>query len=252
MTRKTIYLHAGMHKTGSTSIQYYLRTHHVFFAEHGMAVLMNSDMAPFEKKGPAVATNSYGLAHILLRPELATPVRLRDRVPEYDDAQRAGAIALARETIANKPSESLIISAEAFSFLKTPEERDLLLTLTEGHILRPIVFLRERLAWLASWQRQSADLKARLERKGRMINGKVVGYAEHVLDSSVDSAMGWHEDIRNFFGPDATYLSYENALARDGSVIPDFLRALGLDPDECPDPSAARWHNRTRYDADDD
>lgn len=250
MTAKTIYLHAGMHKTGSTSIQSYLHAHRDIFREHGIYVMLNSDIAPDPRGGRVVPANNYGMAHILLRPDLATPIRLRGRVPEYDDAERRAAIAEIRAFLARMATEKVIVSAEAFSFLKTSEERGHLGMLASGHILQPIIFLRERTSWLKSWEREVAKLLGRETRKDLRNDAKIPGYAEHVLDSSAGSPIGRHEDIRNFFGPDATYLSYEEALERDGSVIPSFLRAVGLDPVTMPDPAAAECQNRTFYEKD--
>lgn len=251
MTGKTIYLHAGMHKTGSTSIQSYLHAHRDIFRARGIYVMLNSDIAADPRGGRVAPANSCGMAHILLRPGLATPIRVRDQVPEYDDAERRAAIAEIRAFLARITTEKVIVSAEAFSFLKTSEERGHLDALARGHILQPIIFLRERTSWLKSWERQVAKLLDHATRKDLRNDGKIAGYAEHVLDSSPDSPVGRHEDIRNFFGPDATYLSYEEAMERDGSVIPSFLRAVGLDPATMPDPGAAEWQNRTFYQQDD-
>ncbi|MDB4279555.1 hypothetical protein N9865_01865 [Paraglaciecola sp.] len=55
-------------------------------------------------------------------------------------------------------SDKLIISAEAFSFLRTSDEKKVFNAMFEGMNVNPILFLREKQSRIKSWSKQVARL----------------------------------------------------------------------------------------------
>ena len=244
----TVFLHGGMHKTGSSSIQRYLMDHRQFFEDSGYRIVDDLVTGLVTQKRGGISTNSYGLAHLLLREYLATPIRLRHDEPvrtSADKDERVKAVNHILRTFAG--SKNLIISAEAFSFLRTADEKRRYDDLFYGLQVRPILFLRERQSWVSSWTKQTAKLRARFEREGLLIGGDLKGYRENIFDLGPNSVVGIESAIRDFFGPDGLYLSYEDVMDRQGSTVPAFLNAIGLEPSDCPDHDAY-WFNKTRVD----
>ena len=111
---RTIFLHAGKHKTGSTSIQHYLADNAEFLANLGLATVENIFEIVPKRKATAMV-NCFDIAHCIIRPELNTPIRLR--YPELAaptlEQQRLRALRI-NERLMAKPGHALIISAEAF------------------------------------------------------------------------------------------------------------------------------------------
>ena len=175
-----------------------------------------------------------------MRSKLATPTRLWGVVPERDASERRhDAIAL-NAALHDIRGEALCMTAEAFSFLRTPGERELYDILLDGFEVRPILFVREHESWMASWRAQTARLLNRARPDN--LHGTVFDYAP-------DSWLLDDESIIRFHGLSTKVLSYEECLECEGGSIPAFLRTLGLDPATMPDASAY-WWNRTAVHAD--
>ncbi len=236
MARK-IYLHTGKHKTGSSSIQRYLESNEDFFQDLGFTLITNTlFLNPRRRMGPKY--NCYNLAHILIRPELMTPVRIRgfSRLSNYpDQSKRAEKInKLLKETA----GDALIISAESFSFLRTAEERALFDTVFADFDVHPITFFRESVAWMNSWEKQLSMLVAKKKKYN-------IGLSKGtIFDFSPDSWMLDDDAIKDFFHPNGHSFSYDDAIEKHGNVIPVFLKELGLTVSACPSWENI-WYNRT-------
>lgn len=233
---RTIFLHAGKHKTGSTSIQHYLADNAEYLANLGLATVENLfEVVP--KRRATALVNCFDIAHCIIRPELNTPIRLR--YPELAaptlEQQRLQALRI-NERLMAKPGHALIISAEAFSFLRRPSEREIFDLVFQGFEVRTVLFLRERQDWLESWKKQTAGALAKF--------GRPVGDVESVLDYELSSWLADDASIEAFFQPGCQTLCYEAAMEKHGSVVPAFLEAIGLDPSECP-PWQEYWRNRS-------
>lgn len=235
MTRK-IFLHAGRHKTGSTSIQHYIADNLDFLASYGLAAVENR-FETVPRRASTALVNCFDIAHCIIRPELNTLIRLR--YPELAaptlKQQQQEAVRV-NEWLLGKPGDALIISAEAFSFLRRPSEREIFDLVFRGFEVRTVLFLRERLDWLESWKKQTAGGLARF--------GRPVGDVESVFDYEPESWLTDDASIEAFFQPGCRTLSYEAAMEEHGSVVPAFLEAIGLDPSECP-PWQEYWRNRS-------
>ncbi len=235
--QRRVYLHVGKHKTGTTSIQRYLFAHRDFLRAAGYRLLEHVDFNS-DALAPRVEANCFNLSHLVIRPELMTPVRLNRPFFRMTRDMQIARIADANKRLHAIEGRHLVASAESFSFLRTSAERELLDRLFDGFDLRPVIFLRDQSTWLHSWQQQVGHF---MERKEAL-----------ALDTSTGSIFNfeptsWLADdtaLTDFFGPEAQSMSYEDALAANGSVVPAFLRAVGLDPDRCPE-WEGYWFNKT-------
>lgn len=239
MTR-LLYLHFGPHKTGTTSIQHYLKRNRDALAGKGISVFHNVRLADDRLAGHQQGTNCHQIAHLILRPELETIARRHDRVVQPDPQAIGGILDEINAQLHRCPTDDVVVSSETFSFLRTDAERAALDRLADGFALRPVCFFRDRTAWMESWRRQVTDnISARLLKTDP---------AGTIFDFSERSWLLDHDALRRFFGPDGQYLSYEKALEKHGSVIPDFLTSLGLEPGSLPKADRI-WLNTTEADA---
>ncbi len=233
MARRVI-IHAGQHKTGSTSIQHYLTRHHAALAERGVAVCpaWRGDLSGPD---PAARTcNAGAIAHAVLRGALMTPGRLREKYPVLGARLRDDGLRRVNSFLHAVPEETVVLSSEAFSFAREDEEFEWIESLCAGLSWRAVMFLREPGAWRDSWRRQVTH--AGLDQRP----GAVAG--EGIFDFGDASWLTDHDAIRRFWRGRCAFLSYEEGLARDSSVFPAFIRALGLDPDDCPSTEEFRYN----------
>lgn len=244
MNRGRIFLHAGTHKTGTTSLQKFLFDRREALGERGYAVFEDIERSPIRPRPNAVSTNCLLTAHLFLRDGFGSPIKLRWGVRRYGMVNRVVGLCELRRKLARISHPDIIVSAESFSFLRTWRERLMLKIGFARYRLVPIVFLRERENWLESWDKQVGWLRCKLEKEGRIQGAIADGYREHSLGLGTSSDNGDHDAIRRFFGAEAVFLSYEEAMERWGSIIPAFLAAIGLDPDTFPD-HGEYWENRT-------
>lgn len=221
--KRQLFLHAGKHKTGSTSIQRYLADNDSFFMSEGLKVVTHS-LGPSSSGIPS--TNCVDIAHSVIRPDLDTPYRLaRNRGHPTEPAeQRRDALEFGR-ILANTEGDALVVSAEAFSFLRTPAEQEVFRLVFAEFEVTSLVFFRNPSDWMESWIRQTSTLFANFGHRRRSVTS--------IFDYGPDSWLVDDRAIEAFF-PECRPLSYEDAIDGNGSVLPVFLEALGLRPQECP------------------
>lgn len=223
MKKKNAFLHIGKHKTGSTSIQKYLADNIGFFRVNGFDVILNSIIpSSMIKTNPA---NCAGLAHLFIRDDLETPVRLRGNFI-YNDEERVKVVREAKLSLYRQESEKIIISAEAFSFFRMQSELEALYDFLDVFRVVPIFFYRDPVSWMRSWELQLIPLR----RKLNILNPR----SEGIFDFRPNSWLLDDDAIVDLFGEQTIALSYDEHVERDGSVIPMFLRSLGLSPKDCP------------------
>ena len=232
---RTIFLHIGKHKTGTGSIQQYLETSAGYFAGHGFGIVRESLFTKnMDHEYPD--TNNVFLAHLCLRRELMTPIRYLNKVADMDHATQCRKARLANAALHDQAGRALLISAEAFSFLRTKEERAVLDSVFEGFDIYPIIALRETQSWLESWRQQMLHLHHRFAGDG-------AGEAT-IFDYAPQSWLTDDRAILDFWGQKARVISYEDALQAHGNIIPAYLRAIGLDPADAPEWTKV-WQNKT-------
>jgi hypothetical protein len=223
---RRIFIHAGQHKTGTTSIQHYIERHAETLTAQGIAPFR--DWTP-DLSGEArypLPCNVKMIANALIRADLGTPMRLSGKARPIDDDTWDKRLAGLRAALRDVPAETVLLSAEAFAFLREVGERVRLDQLCEGFAMTAVMFLREPVAWRASWALQIGHAGYADTSDARAGTG--------IFDLSAGSWLVDHDAIRSFWRGDCRFLSYEDAMAAHGSIIPAFLLGLGLDPASCP------------------
>lgn len=233
---KTVFLHFGVHKTGTTSIQAYLKNEKELFHSFGYHVLGNVKYDTEYGYSFVKNTNCFQIAHALIREDLNTIMRIKKSAIRPEISLSREIAAKLNHTLLDIPQDTVVISSESFSFLRTKQEKSVFDQMFAGLDLFPIGFFRSKSDWMRSWKSQ-VDKSGVLE-----IYDPCTG--QDTFDFTETSWLLDHDDIRRFFGPRGRYLSYDDAVAQDGSVIPAFLRALDLDPAAMPTWQDI-WQNRS-------
>lgn len=236
---RTAFVHIGRHKTGSTAIQGFLEAERSALAERGLWVLRRTDYAahsPLSGALPVPGTNLFDLANAFLRDGVLTGVRARGLVPVLPDSAKAALARAVNAVLRAAPQPDVVLSAEGFSFYRTAAETQWLDRVTEGFARRVLLFEREPESWARSYLAQTRWLQ------------KTHPELLHTPGSVLDlSDTGWQMDaggLARTFGLDQG-LSYEAAVARDGSVVPALLRWMGVASEDFAE-AAAQWRNRTQ------
>ena len=221
-----VIIHAGQHKTGSTSIQRYLEASGGFFRERNIATC--SDWTPdlTRPRTSELASCAKFIANAVVRNSLATPMRIRGACESLAARERRAGLERVNAFLRGLPQETLIVSAEAFAFLRNAGEMRRLEMLCAGLDWHAVMFLREPKSWLESWRTQIAH--------SQLHDATDVDTDAGIFDLGENSWLVDHEAIRAFWGNRCSFLSYEDAMAKHGSVIPAFLAEIGLDPGACP------------------
>jgi hypothetical protein len=213
-------LHIGGYKTGSTSIQLWLRDHADLLAAHG---------ARFPH-GWLRRDNHLELALILMDQHRLSPARTRG--DEWRDPQWCELVeAQVRADLALWSDVTTVLSAEDTSLLRSHDELVALRELVgDAHI---VVYLRDRQTFLAAWEDtlvHKLDLPTSRD-----------PYAYNcVLPESALLDYGGQLDAWQSHFSQVTVLNYDRIAARDGSVIPSFARLLSI---EDPGETSAYWLN---------
>jgi hypothetical protein len=211
MVRQVV-LHVGTHKTGTTSLQQFLRDHaDTLLAEAGI------DYPP----GLVIPTAHAELPLLAVRPERLWPARIR--LPETQlPAWLAAAEAHVLDLLASARHDVVALSHEDLSYVRFDDElarlRELLGTLPV-HVL---VFLREERSFLASY-------RAQLAATGFEASADPTSFAYLEADSWLVDFEGLLDGYRRTFGAgNVEVFDYDAVLERDRSVIPTVAERLGI------------------------
>lgn len=212
---RTLFIHAGTHKTGTTSIQHLLQDRREAILAHGCQVIADSPAPQGDRM------NCAAIAHAFIRPGLWTPTRINGTKPARFADRRM--IDWLQTQIESTDCRRHVLSAEALCYLRTTQEHDLLRATLDRLGCRPVpvLYFRNPLDWRRSWADQ-------LDKQPR-VKAFMVRHPDRfrLLED-------WYFDadaIRAFWrsvSPDAVFLDYDAAVAQSGSVLPSFLALLGL------------------------
>jgi hypothetical protein len=204
-----IVVHAGFHKTGTTSIQ-------SFLSKNRHTLKSKADI--FFPMGRFYNGNHDELSGACLRRERETGFKIRTK---YDGTAEFNTLQFILDDFAKNLSEStMLFSSEGVSYLRYADEiekLDRLLPAAERHF----IFYRRN---AADWQRSfQAEVAWAGEPKDRDAWNYVADDSWLLrFDERIDA-------FRKVFGPDAvTVIDYDASVAADRSVIPSFLRALNI------------------------
>ena len=225
---RTLYLHIGTHKTGTTSIQQSLQRDADALSVQGIGVHREA------RAEGAFSCNAQRLAHCFVRGDLATPMRIRRPM-----ANNGGILRRFQNDVRLSPFPTLVVSSETFCFLRTAEEATAL-----GEVLgklftevRPIVVFRNTRDWAASWAKQL----------------DFMGVSETISQMAPDERVDgpWYFDrtaLLRFWqqlGP-VTQINYDTAVEKDGSIVPSFYQAIGAGEPSGLSPVFSNITNRRR------
>ena len=202
--RGTLWLHVGTHKTGTTSIQEAVAQRRAELAAAGVAIWPER--------------NAQQLANHFIRPSLWTIPRMLGISAPVDLAVFDELAARLDE--ARGGADDLFISSQEFCMMRDALEAQVL----RGTLMQvfrrvvPIVAFRD----VHDWRASRADELNRIGMWER----------QDSLPDTLSSDGDWYYDplaIRRFWAQigEVTEIDYDAATARDGSILPEFARALG-------------------------
>jgi hypothetical protein len=219
--RPRVILHIGTHRTGTTSLQAFLR---------GNPALL--DKAGYVYPAGRFVPNAHGELH------LAAMRDGRDS-PVHDSVRSPSRAALAREVAASiravraaNPGKVPIFSTEGLSYVRYPDEVQALRALFGEADVRIVLYLRERASFLKSYRRFLAahDIAPSQDRASY----RYVEPDTWLLD--YDALVRAYAGV--FGMASMTILAYEAEQARHGGTVRSFFRALGYDIELTEEPRA--------------
>jgi hypothetical protein len=201
----TVYIHIGLHKTGSTSLQHFLQLNEERLAERGWHI-------PRAGRGKGKGANQHNLAwHLANRP------RFREDVGGLDEV----AAEVAR-------SPNTVISAEGLENL-LDDQIERLRDACGGHDFKVIAYLRRQDGLITSRYWQAVQTGRRVPRIGEYV-------AEMIASDRLDFEVilgRW----QRAFGPENLRLSVVSKETEGELLFQDFLALLdlgGLEQTELP------------------
>jgi hypothetical protein len=213
--RRRLFIHAGTHKTGSTSIQETLFHQMPLVAGAGVKLIVDHPHNTVRR------SNSRSIAHAFIRDDLWTLSRMRASQPVRFGATEM--MTYLESELRTDGWRAAILSSETFCYMRTRNERRHLETFLARFDLDlvPIVYFRKDRDWRASWEDQIA-------KHPRLVAMRQRHPERFAFDWYFD-----RESIVAFWrgvSPEAVFLDYDKELADRGSVVPSFLEIAGLPP----------------------
>lgn len=228
---KSIYLHIGTHKTGSTSIQQWLHDNRSLLLKHNRQVY----------QGLHRRDNHPELYLAALRYDRDSFGKLK--MPEISfDAEYTRSIAQRVQSfIKRSAADNLIFTAEGLSHLRHPDELERLKQVLGNQYdsIRVILVLRDQATYLDRYRKQL------LSKRGRKPS-KDYWSCLYVEDDT------WMTDYRQLqdayasaFGKDSLHvIDYDREFQTCRNILPAFVRAIGLDPSTLPPDSLTGYRSK--------
>lgn len=218
MTRARAILHIGTHKTGTTSLQHFLRTH-----DETLLAGVGACYPP----GFLLRESHSELPLVAARPDRLWPARIR--LPEVRRRTWVEAAAAHVRRVVASDAPLLVLSHEDLSYLREDDELDALAALLEGRHVQVVAYMREAPDFLRSYAEQ-------LTAAGFELSEDTSSFAYVGADSWLVDRSSLLDAYGSRFGPsNVTAIPFEEAVGRDGSVIPSFTDLLGIERGALPD-----------------
>ncbi len=224
--RQTLYLHIGTHKTGSSSLQYWLGQNRITLGKAGLAFFT----------GRFEADNHVELFADPMRSEREAFSKDKYALNGTKDSLKRTEGLFAKFKKLNRES-TLIASTEGLSLLRYDDEIERLKAIlgSENLTVKIILVVRDKADFLESFRKQI------LKHPERELSAdpSSINYVEP------DSWLANYEEIKavwsRHFGADAmTVIDYDAEMARDGDVLPAVLRAMEVPAAMLPAPGSVR------------
>lgn len=205
-----VVLHIGFEKTGTKSIQYWLRDHEDLLAEHGLR---------FPRGWLRLNVHQELPLAVMRENRLCGP---RESGDDWRDPKwRGDVINQVFTDLHNSRGVSTVLSSENLDLLRYNNEFALLRSIVgDAHI---VVYLREPIDWLYSLRDQYLNKNT----TPRPLSSDVEAYnylGPGTWRSNYDELIG---NWRKWF-THVSVLNYDRAVVAHGSVVPSFLHLLGL------------------------
>lgn len=213
---KTIHIHIGTHRTGSTALQRFLRAQSDSLIAHGFRFT----------PGLHSATNHFELYLASMRYERDSIWKLRNPHPRIDASYTDRVRERIQGLLESAPDDHHIFSTEGLSLLRYPDELARLREILghAGHRVRCLLFVREAPGFLDSYR----ELLQKNSLRPDATDPSSVLYVED--DSWLVNHAGMIDLYQRTFGPNSlTVLRYEDVLARFSDVIPAFFEWIRLE-----------------------
>lgn len=186
-----VLIHIGMHKTGTKSLQELLYAHHASLLERGILY-------------PDAGAAHHGSL-------------LNVRQPHWTPETLGPALALAEA----RRAQLLLLSCEVVSTFSAAQYAQLL-SAFEGHEVGLVACLRH---WSEFWPSRWAQYCRRRDSQSFASYLEAIGPSSTHIDRRYDLVL----DRAAATGAELRIVSYDNAVAEAGSVVPAMLSAFGLD-----------------------
>lgn len=216
---KRIFLHIGTHKTGSTSLQRWLRDHDSF--------LRRNDYDLYE--GWHTCKNHIELYLSAMREERDSFAKQSMKDIAFDEEYARVVRERVRQYVSSSEQANIIFTSEGLSLLRHKDELKSLAEIlqSEPAEVTVIVFLRNQYDYLNSYRSQL------LRKKGRRPSMDFWS-ALYVED---DTWLTDYEGLLEVYGAEFGHsnvhvIDYDEQLKLDGNIIPSFLECIGLETDK--------------------
>jgi hypothetical protein len=220
-------VHIGTHKTGSTSLQYWLTQHATELqTRHGLGVYR------------PIHPNGRELALLCADPDRSIPT-IRE-IPEWrTEAWRTPTWGHVRSEV-ERTDEVIFFSNETLSLLRAPEELERLRELLAPRVVDIVLVTRKAEDFLRSWREQ-------LTRDGFAMSQDPTSFAYLERDSWLVDYDEIVRANRGVFGESHVHVvDYDAAMARINSVIPAVMAHAVSDVTTLPDWAQVRRNRGTR------
>lgn len=203
-----VILHVGLHKTGTTSIQQWLRDHEALLAEYRIRF----------PRGWLQLNNHFELPLTLMRLDRMTNARRRS--DEWrNPAWRSNVIRQVIDDLRNHPEETSVLSSENLSWFRHDDEfLGLREVVGDAHI---VIYLRNKADFLAS-------LTAHFNKNGMPgVSTDPAAYNYVEPDTWLADFDARVADWRRWFTR-VTVIDYDEVTAGGRSVVASFVELLGV------------------------
>ena len=188
--RLHIVIHGGMHKTGTTSLQYLFATNRAALLKEGICY-------------PSFQETHHRIVNM--------------RRPDWDPSLCLNALDEARQSGARK----LVLSSEVVSILSAQQLRKLSACFSAHDLTYVFCFRHWHPFFRSRWTQNCARRDSQTFRSYvETVIEPDLGHPDYRYDLIMDRAVST--------GNSVVALSYDNAIAADGSIVPAVLRAAGF------------------------
>jgi len=209
---KRIVIHVGVHKTGSTSIQEFLRAHRTTLHELGTDFYL----------GVHFPSNHVELHTATMRVDRASPFKL-DRDLRVDEAYRQQVKERVSTYVRNTTCQCVVFSAEGLSYLRYQDEMERLKAMFPEGRIEIVMYIRDARSFLASYRKEMKKhvMPEVIDKDSFAYTGEDSWLVD--FDSRLSAFRG------TFGAQNVRSLDYDEELRSARNIIPSFLRVLEIE-----------------------